>query len=467
MQIYWIKRTGCLFFTLLYCLVIQAQKQYYISDILITGNKVTKERIILRELDVKKGDSVLVSRMDQVITRSKENLNNLMLFNYVDVDYKPIPDSDSLMNMYINVEERWYYLPLINVRAEDRNISSWLKEFDMSRITFEFGTKIYNLLGLNHTLTVSVQVGYQQALAFHYKNIGIDHAQKHFISTGLTLQMSHNLDVMTLDDAPLRIKTPNQILKQNISWYLDYSFRYNVRTSHNISVGLERRSIADSVFIINPNYWGGSRTKRLNLTLTYFFRTDQRDYAPFPLKGYYLKTAGNIYFSNDLMVRYLKLYGNAQYYWDLGNRWYAAGKMTAGVSVKNTQAYILDQALGYGEDVLRGYEYHVADGQHFATFNSTLRYNILPQKKFVINWLSAFSKFNKPHFALYVNTFFDMGFAYHRYPNPTNYLSNQFLYSGGVGLDFVTYYDIVLKLNYSINKQGDHGFNFLFNLPLM
>ena len=467
MLINWTKRTVGLLAALICCTALHAQQQFYISDIQVVGNKTTKEKIILRELDVKKGDSVLVSRMKQVITHSMENLNNLPLFNYVEIDYEFLPNSNDHIVLRVRVEERWYYFPLINVKLEDRNTSTWIKDFDMTRITFEFGAQIYNLLGLNHTLTSGVQMGYQQAWSFHYKNITLDRAQKHFISTGISLQMSHNMDVMTVDDAPLRMKTPNQILKQNISWYLNYTYRHDVRTTHNLYIGLEHKKMADTILLINPDYWGNDQRERLNATLQYFFRTDQRDYTPYPLKGYYLKIGGNLFVTNDLSVRYLQLNTNAQYYWDLGKRWYAAGRITAGISIKNTKAYILDQALGYGENVLRGYEYHVVDGQHFAALNSTLRYNIVPKKVFVINWLSKLSKFNKIHFAFYANAFWDMGVTSHQYLAPFNYLSNQFLYSGGLGIDLVTYYDIILTLNYSINKQNDRGFYFSFKLPFM
>jgi len=466
MQIYWNKRLISLFISILCCLGLHAQPHYYISDIAITGNKTTKERIILRELQFHKGDSVLVSRLPHVINRCKENLDNLRLFIYTDVDYKMVPNSDSLIVIHINVEERWYYIPLFEPKLEDRNTSTWLKDFDMSRTSLKLGANIHNMFGLNHTLTVGFKIGFQQSLNLSYKNITLDRAQKHFIAVGISAQRSHHIDVMTVEDAPSRIKDLDRILYQSVNGYLDYTYRYNVRITHHLNFDFNHISIADTVLLTNPIFWGNDHTKRLNLSLEYYLRHDQRDYAAFPLKGYYLKTSGRVFTTSDFSVRHLQLYANAQYYWDLGNRWFATERMTAGISMKNTKAYILDQALGYGENELRGYDYHVIDGQHFIALNSTIRYNIMPTKVVVINWLSWLSKFNKPHFTFYAHTFFDMGAVYHSYPSPSNTLSNQLLFSGGFGVDLVTYYDIVLSLNYSLNKQKEQGFYFSLHYPL-
>jgi len=467
MYICWHKCFLYLFFSLLCSVTLHAQQQYFISDIQIVGNKHTKSHIILRELDVKKGDSVKVHRLEHLMTVSKENLENMALFNFVEINYSLATENDNRIVLQVRVEERWYIIPMFNPIVEDRNTSAWIQKWDFSRVTLEFGTLIYNLWGLNHTLMTSVQIGYNQSINFNYRNITLDKRQKHFITIGASVQRSHYLDVMTDEDAPLSLKTPEFILNQGIGWSLNYTFKHNVRTTHNVSFYGDYRKIADTVLVIHPEYWGDDRTERLNLQLQYFFKKDHRDYIPYPRKGYLLKTGAHIYTTTDLSVRYAQLYMNAHYYWNPGGRWYVSEKLAAGISAKNVKAYILDQALGYGEGALRGYEYHVVDGQHYINLNSTLKYNILPKTVFVINWLSALSKFNKIHFALYANTFFDMGIAYHRYPGTTNHLSNRFLYSGGVGLDLVTYYDMVFSLHYSMNKQQEHGLFFAFKLPFM
>ena len=64
-------------------------------------------------------------------------------------------------------------------------------------------------------------------------------------------------------------------------------------------------------------------------------------------------------------------------------------------------------------------------------------------------------------YAFYLKSYFDIGYA----SNTQNYEGNQFLadkllFGGGLGLDIVTMYDIVVRLEYSWNSIGDNGFFF-------
>jgi hypothetical protein len=49
---------------------------------------------------------------------------------------------------------------------------------------------------------------------------------------------------------------------------------------------------------------------------------------------------------------------------------------------------------------------------------------------------------------------------------PKNSLADELQFGYGIGLDFVTYYDIVLRSEYSFNKFGEHGFFLHFVAPI-
>ena len=78
------------------------------------------------------------------------------------------------------------------------------------------------------------------------------------------------------------------------------------------------------------------------------------------------------------------------------------------------------------------------------------------------------NKFKSLQYAFYLNAFFDMGFVDNMYPMPelNNDLENTLLIGYGIGLDFVTYYDIVLRFEYSVNRMGEHGFYLHFRAPI-
>ena len=128
------------------------------------------------------------------------------------------------------------------------------------------------------------------------------------------------------------------------------------------------------------------------------------------------------------------------------------------------QSFYLQDALGYSS-VLRGYEYYVIKGYDFILLNNSIKYELISQKIITLNFL-PFKKFKKIHYALYLDFYFDSGFVNQK----SNYaLNNEFensiLYSAGIGLNFVTYYDLLIRLEYSINKIGEHGLFIHFDTP--
>lgn len=59
-------------------------------------------------------------------------------------------------------------------------------------------------------------------------------------------------------------------------------------------------------------------------------------------------------------------------------------------------------------------------------------------------------------FAVYGKVFGNSGYVYQ--PDPgENTLSNTMLWSGGIGIDIVTLYDVTIKLEWSFNSLGQNG----------
>jgi hypothetical protein len=59
-------------------------------------------------------------------------------------------------------------------------------------------------------------------------------------------------------------------------------------------------------------------------------------------------------------------------------------------------------------------------------------------------------------FRIYATAFTDYGYAYNA-DFKANSLVNRMLYSGGFGLDLVTFYDLNFRLDYSFNQLGQNG----------
>jgi hypothetical protein len=67
---------------------------------------------------------------------------------------------------------------------------------------------------------------------------------------------------------------------------------------------------------------------------------------------------------------------------------------------------------------------------------------------------------------MYANLFFDCAYSWKMPVNQTSFLDNKFIFGTGIGLDFVTYYDKVLRLEYGINDMGETGLFIHFVAPI-
>jgi hypothetical protein len=118
------------------------------------------------------------------------------------------------------------------------------------------------------------------------------------------------------------------------------------------------------------------------------------------------------------------------------------------------QPFFNTQLMGYRELFMQGYEYYVIDGVAGgcvkATFSRELFRFHLPVPKIkqeTINYIP---------FRIYGKIYGDAGYVYNPEPGQ-NFLNNRMLYSGGVGIDIVTFYDIAIKLEWSFNQIGQNG----------
>ncbi|MCK9305730.1 MAG: POTRA domain-containing protein [Bacteroidales bacterium] len=436
-----------------------SQDNTCISTIYLTGHRTTKDHVILRELPFKQGDSIKVQNLEKILTEAKNNLINLSLFNFVYVNPLPDPVDPHSTCIRITLEERWFVWPLFSLVFEERNLSSWLDRWDFGRISVEGGLSAYNIWGLNHKMALSYKFGFRRGFKFIYDNIAPGPGGKHILGLEVNIQNLGTENYSTLNNKPLYGSTFSDILKRK-EFKAKYYYRPTLRRTHLLSITYEYCRISDSLLLFNREYWGGEDTLRKGFLIDYSYTSDQRDNYQYPLRGYMLNGELKGYKGINNYVSYAQITGRAQYFLPLGKRWYLATALTAGISATNTQGYIYNRAIGYKYASMRGYEYYVIDGQHYFVFNPTLRYQILPTKIINLHLFPFLKKFNKMHLTIYGKSYFDTGYAYHPNPAPGNTLANNFIYSGGLGIDLVTYYDINLSLDYSFNQLGDSGFFF-------
>src|SRR4051812_48364568 len=90
-----------------------------IGKITLIGNKITKDRIITRELTLITGDTVSYTEFEKKRIRSEENIYNTSLFNSVHITWLKTPEG--LTDIYVILKERWYVFPVPIFEIVDRN----------------------------------------------------------------------------------------------------------------------------------------------------------------------------------------------------------------------------------------------------------------------------------------------------------------------------------------------------------
>jgi hypothetical protein len=75
-------------------------------------------------------------------------------------------------------------------------------------------------------------------------------------------------------------------------------------------------------------------------------------------------------------------------------------------------------------------------------------------------------KFKNVPNAFYLNAGFETGYVRDNQFAQSNFLANQYQFGYGLGLDYVTYYNMVFSLEYSINRMGESGFFLHFAAPI-
>ncbi|MEK6616186.1 MAG: POTRA domain-containing protein [Bacteroidota bacterium] len=428
-----------------------------INEINIFGNKVTKRHIILRELSFAVKDTIEKSNLHEKLSSAKENLLNTSLFNFVTVD--TIPAGDERVNVLVTASERWYIWPVPIFEVQERNFNTWWETKNFNRANYGFYLNRENFRGRKEELGLYAQFGYTQKYGLSYTIPYLTHKQTS--GAGFSFSYSRNREVayMTQNNVLSYFKNPDAYVREELSGKLNYTYRKGIHNRHYLEGKFVQGKINDTLKFYTIDYFSNNETEMKFFVIDYSYRSDYRDSKQYPLRGYFWEfeaTKLGVGILKDEKVDVTNLYLTLRDYEKLSNRFYLAGGLKIKFSPNKNQPYYVQRGLGW-RDYVRGYEYYVIDGQRYVTTKLGLKYEIIKPHVQSIK-VPSLNKFSTFHYALYANIFGDAGYADDHQYSLTNPLSNSFIYGYGVGIDYVTYYDVVIRLEYSFNKMMEHGF---------
>ena len=117
--------------------------------------------------------------------------------------------------------------------------------------------------------------------------------------------------------------------------------------------------------------------------------------------------------------------------------------------------------MGYGNMQINGLEYYVIDGNIGTIAKAEIHHLIgsysLPRKYGIAIVDKINNKLPEINYHFWLKAFTNLGYAYAEKPSNASKLSNTLLRTFGVGLDIISIYDLVIKIDYSVNQLGDKG----------
>jgi outer membrane protein assembly factor BamA len=437
----------------------------FVRDVRIIGNRITKAHIITRELSFKMHDSIPSDQFLEVLEQSRKNILNTSLFNFVRIDWALENDED--VYLIIHLQERWYLFPAPIFEIDDNNFNTWWQEKDFSRLNYGFHVIRNNFRGRKEKLILTAQYGFTERYRLRYEIPYINQKQK----LGLRFNFSYNrrdqINYSSFDNERLQYKSQENDALRNLSGSVALSYRNAIFNTHFLGLEFDQNRVRDSVRLLNPNYLGDSRERLNYFSLYYTFTRDLRDSRNYPLKGSYLNFQVKKYGLGimDESVDLTNLQLQYKKFWQLEDRWFFASSFRGVLASNDNQPYLLQNGLGYNSFSIRAYEYYVIDGQNIGLFKAQLRYQLVKPNHATLNFIPM-DRFNKFHYAFYLGIFSDAAYVDDRTGFPMNSLANEMQFGYGIGLDFVTYYDVVIRTEYSFNKLGESGIFLHFVAPI-
>lgn len=424
-----------------------------IGDVIISGNKKTKAVIILREIPFKAGERYSLQDLVKKFEDARIQLMNTALFNTVVVAAKNF--DKNIVTVSVGVKERWYLFPVPYFKPVDRNLNQWIVEQKASLSRVNYGAKLLynNATGHNDKLRLYLINGYTKQFSFSYDRLYIDNKLKWGINVGFAIGKNREVNYNTIKDKQVFLKDNNNYLRNYVSANASVTYRRKIKTRHSFGISYTVEDVKDTVLALNPSYYQSGRNKIRYPGVYYNMNYYDFDYIPYPTKGYAAQiSVSKRGFDKVMNVWDLSVKGSGS--WHLSPKVFLNLNLYGSIRAPFNQPYINQRFLGYGDVFMQGYEYYVVDGAAGGYLKTTLTKELLnfkikvPKKKSKEAELIPVRIFGK--------VFGNAGYVHNPQPG-FNFLSNKMLYSGGFGIDILTFYDVTFKLEYTFNQLGQNG----------
>lgn len=434
------------------------EDQYTLDSIRFSGNTITREHVLIRELTFSVGISCSYDSLQSLMVTSRQNLLNTGLFNFVESRLIPRKGDPDRLTAEFVLTERWYFWPLPLLEIADRNINSWWESGAFNRLNYGLFLQHDNFRGRMEELALLFLTGKDQIMGMLYSIPYLDAKQRWGMEFSFLHSRSSELLYGAAEDIPQWLEADEEELMKRTSFSAALTYRKAYFDYHILKLTYSRFQPGDTILQLNPSFAGElSRGRGSYLGLSYTFKSDHRDQCYYPLRGHYLdfKVSVGSAPGGDGPGPNSSFLVNFRKYEQISSRWFLAGGMAAFYALPPNSPFIFEHGLGFDRKFVRGYEDYLFLSTQYLLLKSGLMYAILSPREFRLPVINM-DQFKKVHLAMYLGPFADLAFA----GSATGHAKAAgagYLMGYGLGLNIVTYYDKVLRLEFSRNRKGETG----------
>ena len=431
-----------------------ANSLFTVRNIVITGNRKTKAVIILREIPFKSGEEYPLQDLVKKFEDARRQLMNTSLFHEVVVALKSFEGYK--VDVIVDVKERWYIFPLPYLKPVDRNLNQWFVEQKASLSRVNYGVKLLynNVTGRNDKFRFWLVSGYTKQLSFSYDRLYFDKKMKWGVNVGFAIGKNREVNYNTINDKQVFIKDNNNYIRSFVNANAELTYRRAIKTRHRFGIGFTKEIVSDTIVSLNPAYFKSGRNSIQFPEIYYNMMYYDLDYIPYPTKGYAAAVSiGKKGFNNTINLWQLSARGSGN--WHLIPKTFLSLNSYGIIKLPFQQPYFNQRLLGYSDVFMQGYEYYVIDGVAGGYLKTTITRELL---NFHIR-MPATKKGKEPYhipIKVFGKIYGNAGYVYNPQPG-NNLLSNKMLYSGGIGIDVLTFYDVTFKFEWTFNQLGQNG----------
>jgi len=388
-----------------------------VRDIRIVGNETTKDFVILREMTLQPGDTLT----EEAITRDRNNIYNLQLFNKVDVEYQAQGRTAAVT---VTVSERWYFIPFPIVGMKYR---------DPSKLYYGAGVMHVNFRGRNEKVFANIAFGYDRWFMLSYQNPQPLEDDDFFAGATLALQKVHNLSSIS-----------TEYMNTNIFMNGTLGRRFGIYQTLSTTFGYEVWQVDDPRLVRTVSMFG----RDAFLTAAVQYRYDTRNNREYATMGSLtaLSLVENGFGESDVSL--------TSFSYDLRKFFGFGTGSTFGVRSFGTFIWggmippYKHVFFGYDERI-RGFFHTVVEAENRFGVNAEVRLPIFLPRYLEVDFYGI-PQFSKLRYGMYFGIFADSGKAWSR----SQRVSEQPWYSGvGAGLQFLLPYAFTIRTEAAINNH--------------